>query len=215
MSDYTPTFTESTGDTIDVTDFTTEFNAIQVAIATKADTASDTLTNPTLTNPIGVITQGTSQDTSSGTSKTFESLPAGIKRITMSFDGLSVTSARIRIQIGDATTGGYITSGYTAATAELKDATAVNVDASTAGFAISALATAGTARLRGHADLVLIDAATWLWSFSANVYDSGDDTITSCSGTVNLAGTLDRIRLIADGVEAFDNAGYVNIHYMQ
>ena len=42
MSDYTSTFTESTGDTIDTTDFSTEFDAIQTASATKAD--STTLT---------------------------------------------------------------------------------------------------------------------------------------------------------------------------
>ena len=37
MTDYTSTFTESTGDTIDTTDFSTEFNAIATASATKLD----------------------------------------------------------------------------------------------------------------------------------------------------------------------------------
>lgn len=37
MSDYTSTFTENTGDTIDTSDFSTEFDAIETAIATKAE----------------------------------------------------------------------------------------------------------------------------------------------------------------------------------
>ena len=37
MSDYTSTFTEGTGDTIDTSDFSTEFDAIETAIATKYD----------------------------------------------------------------------------------------------------------------------------------------------------------------------------------
>lgn len=40
MSDYSNTFTESTGDTIDTSDFSTEFSAIETAIATKADKTS-------------------------------------------------------------------------------------------------------------------------------------------------------------------------------
>ena len=41
MSDYTSTFTESTGDTIDTTDFSTEFDAIETAIATKVNVGDD------------------------------------------------------------------------------------------------------------------------------------------------------------------------------
>ena len=55
MSDYTSTFTESTGDTIDTTDFSTEFNAIETAIATKLDTASDTATDLTFTSSSATI----------------------------------------------------------------------------------------------------------------------------------------------------------------
>ena len=43
MSDYTSTFTEGTGDTIDATDFSTEFNAIETAIASKADASGDAI----------------------------------------------------------------------------------------------------------------------------------------------------------------------------
>ena len=40
MTDYTSTFTEGTGDTIDATDFSTEFDAIEAAVATKEDSAN-------------------------------------------------------------------------------------------------------------------------------------------------------------------------------
>ena len=37
MSDYSSTYTENTGDTIDTSDFSTEFDAIETAVATKAE----------------------------------------------------------------------------------------------------------------------------------------------------------------------------------
>jgi hypothetical protein len=52
MSDYTSTFTEGTGDTIDAADFSTEFDAIEASIGTKADADGETLTNTTLTSPV-------------------------------------------------------------------------------------------------------------------------------------------------------------------
>jgi hypothetical protein len=55
MSDYSNTFTESTGDTIDTTDFSTEFSAIETAIATKADSADPTLTDTTNSTSIDAI----------------------------------------------------------------------------------------------------------------------------------------------------------------
>lgn len=61
MSDYTSTFTESTGDTIDVTDFTVEFNAIQTAIASKVE-ANDATTLATAiaaAYPVGSIYMST------------------------------------------------------------------------------------------------------------------------------------------------------------
>ena len=48
MSDYSNTFTESTGDTIDTTDFSTEFSAIETAIATKADSSNPTINGSVL-----------------------------------------------------------------------------------------------------------------------------------------------------------------------
>lgn len=51
MSDYSSTFSKVTGNTIEVADFTTEFNAISTAIASKADVDGDTLTTTTLTSP--------------------------------------------------------------------------------------------------------------------------------------------------------------------
>lgn len=45
MSNYTSTFTENTGDSIDTSDFSTEFDAIETASATKADKAAPATTN--------------------------------------------------------------------------------------------------------------------------------------------------------------------------
>lgn len=52
MADYTSTFTEVDGvDDVEAADFSTEFDAIETAIATKTDETSGTLTSPTITSP--------------------------------------------------------------------------------------------------------------------------------------------------------------------
>ena len=58
---------------------------------------SATLTTPTLTSPViagtptgvGVLTSGTAQASTSGTSIDFTSIPSWVKRITVMFDGVS------------------------------------------------------------------------------------------------------------------------------
>lgn len=56
MSDYTSTYTESTGDTIDTTDFSTEFNAIETAVATKVDKIASAKQVVILDNPEVLLT---------------------------------------------------------------------------------------------------------------------------------------------------------------
>ena len=82
--------------------------------------ATQTLTNKTLTSPnIGgtpvmnasVITSGTSQASTSGTSIDFTSIPSWVKRITLMFNGVSTNgTSNYQIQIGS---GSVTTSGYT------------------------------------------------------------------------------------------------------
>ena len=78
MSDYNNTFTESTGDTIDTTDFSTEFSAIETAIATKADSSSPTLTSPVLNTGVSGTavldddTMATATDTTLATSESIK-----------------------------------------------------------------------------------------------------------------------------------------------
>jgi len=56
MSNYTSTYTKITGNDIEVSDFSTEFDAIEAASLTKADKANDTITGATLTT--ATITSG-------------------------------------------------------------------------------------------------------------------------------------------------------------
>ena len=79
-----------------------------------------TLTSPTLTSPaiggtptgVGVLTSGTAVASTSGTSIDFTGLPSWVKRITVIFNGVSLSgSSNLLIQLGTGSTT-YTTSGY-------------------------------------------------------------------------------------------------------
>jgi len=57
------------------------------------------------------ITLGTSQATTSGTSKDFTGIPSWVRRITLMFNGVS-TSGTNAVQVHLGTSGGFETSGY-------------------------------------------------------------------------------------------------------
>ena len=90
---------------------------------------TDTLTNKTLTSPVitgasvssmasSVITSGTSQASTSGTSIDFTGIPSWVKRITVMFNGVSTNgTSNPLIQIGDSS--GVAITGYSASSARV------------------------------------------------------------------------------------------------
>jgi hypothetical protein len=160
------------------------------------------------TGGIGLIGSATAQNSTSGTSIDFTGIPAGVKRVTVMFNGVSTNGTSIpQIQIG---AGGVETTGYSS-TASFA-ATGNQTQYLTSGFAISTggVQTA-SAFLSGAVTLTLVGGNTWVGS--GNISSGAVAVSMACAGSKTASGTLDRVRITTvNGTDAFD-AGTINILY--
>ena len=154
------------------------------------------------TNP---ITLGTEQASTSGTSIDFTSIPAGVRRITVMFSGVSTNGiSPIIIQLGDA--GGFETTGYVSTASSNGSGTG-----STAGFIIMNVAVAARTYY-GAFTLSLQDASDFTWVGSGNMA-ADSTTIEFAAGGKSLSAELTQVRItMVNGTDAFD-AGVINISY--
>jgi len=154
------------------------------------------------------IVRGTSQATTSGTSVSFTSIPSWVKRITVMYNGVSLSgSANMLLQIGTggtATTTGYVSSSSTAF------ASSAGAASSTAGFLIAM----GSAAYVMSGLLVVTNISGNIWICSGVLSSTAGLVFTAqTAGTVSLAGVLDNVRIFTtNGTDTFD-AGSVNILY--
>jgi len=159
---------------------------------------------------VGLINTGTAVASTSGTSIDFTSIPAGVKRITVMFSGVSTNgTSNLLVQSGS---GSVTTSGYVSASTVV-NAVAGNSTTgitSTAGFiAYSASASNSTS---GFFTLVNVSGNVWV-SSNTLYLAAGNVYCESGAGTVTLSGTLDRVRITTvNGTDTFD-AGSINILY--
>lgn len=147
----------------------------------------------------------------SGTSVDFTSIPSWVKRITVTFAGISTNGTALPIiQIGDS--GGVEATGYLGSVAYFVAGGAVTGARPTAGFGLSALF-AATSVIHGSVTLTLVNSATYTWAASGNLGFSDADVIAVTAGSKSLIATLDRVRITTvGGVNTFD-AGTINIQY--
>jgi hypothetical protein len=159
----------------------------------------------------GGITLGTPQNSTSGTSIDFTSIPAGTKHITIMLNGVSTNGTSVPIvQLGDS--GGVETSGYSAFGSLTGNATNSSFT-STTGFFIGASAAVNL--IYGSVTLSLLDSTNNVWScgICIGINSSGTSFLLSGGGIKALSATLDRVRITAtNGTDAFD-AGSINIQY--
>ena len=173
---------------------------------------NNTITFPTTSGTAVVngansaIVSGTAVASTSGTSIDFTGIPSWVKRITVMFNGVSLsgTSAYlIQIGAGSVTTSGYASSSL----ASLNNA--MNTGGSTAGFLMSTDASA-SALAGGMVHIGLFGGNAWVASGSVSLSST---EFSNCAGRVTLSGTLDRIRITTvNGTDTFD-AGSINILY--
>jgi hypothetical protein len=155
----------------------------------------------------GVITQGTAQNSTSGTSIDFTGIPSWVKRITVMFNGVSTNSTSnylIQLGSGSVSSTGYSSGGMVGAGA------GIATTFSTAGFLIRS--DSASANISGSVILTSIASNTW----AANgvlVSPANSYTLTTAGASPTLGGSLDRVRVTTvSGTDTFD-AGSINILY--
>lgn len=155
------------------------------------------------------ITSGTAVTCAGQTSIDFTGISSTAKRITVMFRGVSTSgTSNYQIQIG---AGSVTTSGY-AANIVSTAGSAVSTSAHTSGFNF-VVPSAATNINSGSVILSNLTGNTWVVQ---GVVSSTDTTRSNiCSGSINLGGTLDRVRITTvNGTDTFDttpSAGTINI----
>lgn len=189
-------------------------SSLGTALATyvTSNSMSAAIANYITSNSVSVMISarlvlGTMQSPSAVTVADFTGIPAGTKRITINFRGLSTSgTSDILIQLGDS--GGFEITGYISTTGNQGGGT---ITTSTAGFIVTG-PTAATDIMSGQVTLSLIDSATFAW-VSNGVLKRSTTTLNYSAGDKALSATLDRVRITtAGGTDTFD-AGSINIMY--
>lgn len=156
----------------------------------------------------GAIWSETSVITLSGASTDISTaIPAGVKRIRVWVNGVSMDGASGYNQLQVGTGGSFVTTGYTRA-ASSHEGSSIS---STSGFITMASNNQNpNAGMAGNVayDLRLIDAATNTWMCAHTGSNSGNLGFSG-NGTIALAGALDRLRMITTGSGGNFDAGTV------
>jgi hypothetical protein len=175
----------------------------------QAVAGTTTLTLPTFNGTVGLLVSGTEVASTSGTSIDFTSIPAGVRRITVMFSGVSTNGGSdLLIQIG---AGSVTSSGYTGSSTSTIGATIGSTNY-TAGYGIrTGGASAGAIVRQGSCTMCLVGSNTWAESGVFSYSNEAANVLSA--GNVTLGGTLDRVRITtSNGTDTFD-AGSINILY--
>ena len=174
--------------------------SITVSAPSVAGSTTQTLVN--VTGTLAPIVSGTAQVavTNFTTSADFTSIPPWVKRITVMFNGLSLSGTdSILVQIGS---GSLSTSGYTSGASSGNSGVATIT--STSGFVFRT--TAATDVLYGSMVIQNITSNTWVanYTFGGAIFFIGGGV------SPNLSGALDRVSVTRSGTNTFD-AGTINL----
>ncbi len=181
-----------------------------IPVASQAEVNAMTDTTKTLSANHNKIVAATMQASTSGTSIDFTGIPSGVRRITIEFQGVSLSGIdEIFVQLGDA--GGIETTGYLGSYTNIIDASNTGVGQATSGLRVSTNGAAATA-LHGTIILTLMDSATFRWTGISIMGNSSANTFHTGATSKALSAELDRIRITSTGASTFD-AGNINIVY--
>lgn len=179
-----------------------------------------TLTSPTITGAVvssmassvitsGTVNAGAANPLSGGTSISFTGIPSWVKRVSVIFSGVSLSStANILIQVGS---GSTTTSGYVVYSSSFQQGGTPQVTAPTDGFRITTNTASNT--IHGKLSIDLITGTTYVGSGTfGGTQGASVSTFYSTSGTIALGGALDRVIITSTSTDTFD-AGSINILY--
>jgi len=156
------------------------------------------------------IQSATAQASTLGTSIDFTSIPSWVKRITVMFNGVSLSGTAVKyIQLG---TGGVATtSGYSGVGGTFYSSNVAGATAYTSAFVVNDNTAA--AADSGHAVFTNISGNIWVGSITMCQANASPAQIFVSAGTVTLAGALNMVRVTSsNGTDTFD-AGSINILY--
>lgn len=146
--------------------------------------------------------------TATGTAIDFTGIPSWVKRITVSFSGVSTNgTSQVVIRLG--TSGGIEATGYAGQTAYVSNAAATGSAALSVAFSLSS-ANAATSVYDGVATICNHTGNTWAMHAMTG---AANLQLSFCAGSKSLSGVLDRIRITtANGTDTFD-AGTISLVY--
>jgi hypothetical protein len=162
------------------------------------------------TSTVGVINSATAVTSTSGTSIDFTNIPAGVKRITVMFNGVSLSGTATKyIQLG---TGGVpTTTGYSGVGGTFYSSSVAGATSFTSAFVVNDNTAA--AADSGHAVFTNVSGNIWVGSITMCQASASPVQIFVSAGTVTLGGTLNMVRITSsNGTDTFD-AGSINILY--
>lgn len=151
------------------------------------------------------IQRATSQATTSGTAFNFTSIPSWVKRITVMFQGVSLSGTdSILVQIGDS--GGIENTGYLSTSTGFTGSAGSTVN-NTTGFVI----TSDTASylLSGYMVITNLTGNVWVAAGNGKLSTAASWV---CAGDKTLSDTLTQLTVTRTGTNTFD-AGTINILY--
>lgn len=179
-----------------------------ITVAAPAVAGSNTQTLAAVTGTLAPIVSGTALTavTNFTTSADFTSIPSWVKRITITFDGVSLSGAdSFLIQIGDS--GGLETTGYTGGGARV-GVSSIAAAAFTTGFSFNNV----TAACLYSGNVAITNVTGNTWSASGTLGGSATEFVNLLGGSKTLSAQLDRVSVTRTGTNTFD-AGTINILY--
>lgn len=176
-------------------------------IATQAEVEAMTDTSRALTANHNKLVLG-SYTLASGSTMDF-TVPAGVRRVTMTIVGLSTNGTNnVRVRLGDA--GGVEATNYVCSGADIVNASNPAVANDTTGFLIiNGPAAAGLHS--GSVILTLADSATFTWTCQSIIGRSDSTEVFLCGGAKALSAELTTVQLQVT-TNSFD-LGSVNVLY--
>jgi hypothetical protein len=154
---------------------------------------------------------GTKQNSTSGTSLLFGSIPAGVTKVSIGFSNVSTSgSSDILLVLGDS--DGLETSGYTGANTRFGPSTLGSTQFPTSGLIVCDDVASGDT-YSGIVDLMLVDPSTNTWVMKSAIAKGNVRNTQFSAGNKALSNTLTQLQIKTEnGTDTFDG-GMINIWY--
>ena len=163
------------------------------------------------TGTLAPLVSGTAVTAPAGATIDFTGIPSWAKRITVMVSGVSFTASSYPVlRLG--TSAGVVSTGYLGASQFITNSGIAGVSNATAGgFGFYDNSSSSSDLQHGAVILSLLGSNIW----TATGVITRSNTITTCwqSGSIALAGTLDRVQLTTLAGTATLDAGSINIMY--